>query len=77
MKRKGDWPGAESSGKRTHIDSFTDGDNDMDAQAERQGKTRRGRVMTEGYDSDDSDEGPSKSHRRGWKDGAEGNEKGG
>jgi len=73
MKRKGDWPGAESSGKRTHIDSFTDGDNDMDAQAERQGKTRRGRVMTEGYDSDDSDEGPSKSHRRGWKDGAEGN----
>ncbi|WFD21551.1 hypothetical protein MEQU1_000204 [Malassezia equina] len=68
MKRKGEWPGTEATGKRTHLDSYVDGDLDMDAQDERQGKTRRGRVMTEGYDSDDSDEGPSKSHRRGWKD---------
>lgn len=72
MKRKGEWPGTESTGKRTHLDAYSDGDLDIDAQAERQGRTRRGRVMTEVYDSDDSDEGPSKSHRRGWKNDAEG-----
>lgn len=63
--------GAESRGKRTHVESYVDGD-DMNEQDELQRKTRRGAVMTEGYESDDSDDGPSQSHRRRWKDGAEG-----
>lgn len=64
-KRKAAWPVPEASGKRAHHDD-DEGDLDLDGQAQKQSKTRHGRVMTEGYDSEESDE--EGTHRRNWGD---------
>ncbi|KAL4401552.1 hypothetical protein ACI68E_001195 [Malassezia pachydermatis] len=73
MKRKASWAPTSASGKRAHVHAGVgedaDGDLGLEEQAARQAKTRRGRVMTEGYDSEDSDEEPSTSHRQQWKEG--------
>lgn len=66
MKRKADESSAHTGGKRSHVDRDEDliGDLDMEAQAARQSKVRRGHVMTLGYDSDDSDNDSGVPQRR-------------
>lgn len=67
-KRKAAESAADEPGKRAHLggnEAF--GDLDMESQALRREKTRHGRVVTAGYDSEDDDD-DEPSHRRGWKD---------
>ena len=58
MKRKAPDSVSNASGKRAHVNDEDEdllGDLDMEAHAARQTKLRRGRVMTQGYESDESD----------------------
>ena len=58
MKRKAPDSVSSTSGKRAHVNDEDEdvlGDLDMEAHAARQTKLRRGRVMTQGYESDESD----------------------
>ena len=58
MKRKAPDSVSNTSGKRAHVNDEDEdvlGDLDMEAHAARQTKLRRGRVMTQGYESDESD----------------------
>lgn len=63
-KRKAAWPGADAPEKRAHHGADGEGDLDLESQVERQGKARHGRVMTEGYDSEESDD--EGAHKRNW-----------
>lgn len=65
-KRKAAWPESEQSEKRAHHEE-DQGDLEMDWQAEKQTKARPGRVMTEGYDSEESDDEATYKHNWGDK----------
>lgn len=64
MKRKADEGPVRATGKRTHMDDDVLDDLDMESHAVRQNKLRRGRVLTQGYESDESDNDSGVPHRR-------------
>ncbi|WFD29662.1 hypothetical protein MSPP1_000672 [Malassezia sp. CBS 17886] len=74
MKRKGAWTEGDAPEKRTHMDGKDDvggaeGDLDLEAQAARQDRSRQGRVVTAGFESDDSDGEQNDTHRKHWAEG--------
>ena len=71
MKRKANEGALRASEKRAHLDENILGDLDMEAHAARQQKLRRGGVVTQGYESDESDNDSGVPHRRRAKQEAE------
>ena len=64
MKRKANEGALRAPEKRAHLDENVLDDLDMEAHAVRQQKLRRGRVLTQGYESDESDNDSGVPHRR-------------
>ena len=65
-KRKAAFPASQAPEKRAHRED-EGGDLDLDEQATRQQKARPGRVVTQGYDSEESDD-EDPTHKRNWTD---------
>ncbi|WFD42106.1 hypothetical protein MPSI1_000744 [Malassezia psittaci] len=66
-KRKVNWPESGSSRKRAYQEGDADGDYDLDAEINKQSRTRSGGVVTEGFDSEDDEEN-EETHKRHWND---------
>lgn len=64
MKRKANEGALRASEKRAHLDENILDDLDMEAHEARQQKLRRGGVVTQGYESDESDNDSGVPHRR-------------
>ena len=69
-KRKHSLNAPELPGKRVHTEEYGDGgDLDLDAQAARQNQPgRRGRVVTEGLESEESEDEDDSGYRQRWRD---------